>query len=459
MLKHYANNTKTTHKDKAMKTTKSTSSVASNSRIKYHIKPAKSPKTPTKSHIDLAISKANKSAILPIYARQEVVFSHGKGIYLYDTKGKKYLDFGAGIAVNALGHAHKDFTNALKKQASKLIHISNLYYNTPAIKAANKLAKASNLSKVFFTNSGTEAIEGALKVAKKYAYNKGINNPKIIAFKDSFHGRTLGALSVTGNEAYQKPFKPLLDWVEFAEFNNIKSVEHIISKHSNKDSKVCAVILETVQGESGILPAKATFLRELRHICKTKDILLILDEIQCGMARSGSMFAYQQFGIMPDILTTAKALGCGVPVGAFVLSENVAQHSLTKGDHGSTYGGNPFACTAVCKVFEIFKKNKILDRVNANAPILKNALESIKKQFSFIKEVRVMGLLAGLELDSHIKISEVIESARKKGLIILPAGKNTLRFAPPLIIKPKHIKQMQKILESSLKEFVSKPQK
>lgn len=412
----------------------------------------KAPKQPSNTKKDSSISQAQKSAILPIYSRQEVVFAYGKGVYLYDTQGKKYLDFGAGIAVNALGYAHKDFTNALKKQARKLLHISNLYYNTPAIKAANKLAKASNLSKVFFTNSGAEAIEGALKVAKKYAYNKGITHPKIIAFKNSFHGRTLGALSVTGNEGYQKPFKPLLDWVEFAEFNDIKSVEKIIAKQDlKKDSKVCAIILEPVQGESGILPAKAKFLRELRHICKTKDILLILDEIQCGMARSGTMFAYQQYGIMPDILTTAKALGCGVPVGAFVLSEKVAKNSLTKGEHGSTYGGNPFACAAVCKVFEVFEKEGILERVNQNAVLLKDALESLK--FDFIKEVRSVGLLAGVELDESVKISQVIESARKKGLIILPAGKNTLRFAPPLIIKPKHINQMQKILESTLKEF------
>ncbi|MGX2970931.1 aspartate aminotransferase family protein [Helicobacter sp. T3_23-1059] len=400
---------------------------------------------------------AKTSAILPIYARQEVVFERGRGVYLYDTLGKKYLDFGAGIAVNALGYAHKDFTNALKKQASKLLHISNLYYNTLAIKAANKLAKASHLSKVFFTNSGAEAIEGALKVAKKYAYNKGITHPKIIAFKDSFHGRTLGALSITGNETYQKPFKPLLDWVEFAEFNDIKSVENLIAKYAKssnaKDSKICAIILEPVQGESGILPAKRKFLRDLHHICKTQDILLILDEIQCGMARSGSMFAYQQYGIMPDILTTAKALGCGVPVGAFVLNQKVAQHSLEKGEHGSTYGGNPFACAAVSKVFDIFEKQKILERVNANAPLLKNALESMKSKYSVIKEVRSMGLLAGLELESSLKITQIIESALKKGLIILPAGKNTLRFAPPLIIKPKHIKQMQKILESVFDDF------
>lgn len=414
-------------------------------------------KTKRQNDINSEIKNAKTSAILPIYARQEVVFERGRGVYLYDTLGKKYLDFGAGIAVNALGYAHKDFTNALKKQASKLLHISNLYYNTPAIKAANKLAKASHLSKVFFTNSGAEAIEGALKVAKKYAYNKGITHPKIIAFKDSFHGRTLGALSITGNETYQKPFKPLLDWVEFAEFNNIKSVENLIAKYAKtnntNDSKICAIILEPVQGESGILPAKSKFLRDLHHICKTKDILLILDEIQCGMARSGSMFAYQQYGIMPDILTTAKALGCGVPVGAFVLNQKVAQHSLEKGEHGSTYGGNPFACAAVSKVFDIFEKQKILEKVNANAPLLKNALESMKKKYSFIKEARSMGLLAGLELESSLKISQVIESARKKGLIILPAGKNTLRFAPPLIIKPKHIKQMQKILESVFDDF------
>ena len=414
-------------------------------------------KSKRQNDISSAIKNAKTSAILPIYARQEVVFERGKGVYLYDTLGKKYLDFGAGIAVNALGYAHKDFTNALKKQASKLLHISNLYYNTPAIKAANKLAKASHLSKVFFTNSGTEAIEGALKVAKKYAYNKGITHPKIIAFIDSFHGRTLGALSITGNETYQKPFKPLLDWVEFAEFNNIKSVENLIAKYTKssnaKDSKICAIILEPVQGESGILPAKSKFLRDLHHICKTQDILLILDEIQCGMARSGSMFAYQQYGIMPDILTTAKALGCGVPVGAFVLNQKVAQHSLEKGEHGSTYGGNPFACAAVSKVFDIFEKQKILERVNANAPLLKNALESMKRKYSFVKESRSMGLLAGLELESSLKITQIIESARKKGLIILPAGKNTLRFAPPLIIKPKHIKQMQKILESVFDDF------
>ena len=292
-----------------------------------------------------------ETAVLHTYNRFPVVFDHGEGVYLYDLEGKKYLDFGAGIAVFSLGYGNQGYNEALKNQVDKLLHTSNLYYNVPMTEAAEKLLKASGLSKVFFTNSGTEAIEGAIKAARKYAWLKDKSTDhEIIAMKHSFHGRSMGALSVTGNSHYQEPFKPLIGGIKFADFNDLESVKAQITE------KTCAIILETVQGEGGIYPAEKSFLEGIRKLCDERDILLILDEIQCGMGRTGTMFAYEAYGVKPDIMTSAKALGCGVPVGAFVLNEKVAENSLAPGDHGTTYGGNPFACAAVSKVFDLFEE-------------------------------------------------------------------------------------------------------
>ena len=295
------------------------------------------------------INKA-ENAILKTYNRILVVFDKGEGVYLYDTEGKQYLDFASGIGVQSLGNGNEEYKQALKDQIDKLTHISNLYYSNPMAEAAEKVVKASGMSRVFFTNSGTEAIEVAIKAVRKYAWLKdGKHDHEIIAMNHSFHGRSMGALSVTGNEKYQEPFKPMIGNVKFADFNDLESVKALVNE------KTCAILMETIQGEGGIYPASEEFLKGVRKICDENDILLVLDEIQCGMGRSGYMFAWQEYGVMPDIMTCAKALGCGVPVGAFVLNEKTALGTLVPGDHGTTYGGNPFVCAAVSKVLDIFE--------------------------------------------------------------------------------------------------------
>lgn len=395
------------------------------------------------------IDKAD-NVILKTYNRQPIEITHGEGVYLVDSSGKKYLDFGAGIAVNALGYSNTEFKNDLKNQIDKILHISNLYYSNPMIQAATILTESSGMDKAFFTNSGTEANEGALKVAKKYAFNKGIKNPEIIAFNNSFHGRSLGALSVTGNLSYREPFLPLIDGVKFADFNDFISVEKLVNE------KTCAIILEPIQGEGGITPAKSEFLDSIKSLCEKNDLLLIFDEIQCGTYRSGEVFAFQKYNIKPNILTLAKAIGCGIPVGAFLVDEKTAKNSLTAGDHGTTYGGNPFATNAIVAAFKQFKKLDILSHVKNIAPILESSLDSIVNDFSFVKERRGVGLLQGIELDSSFNVGEVINNARDLGLIILSAGKNTIRFAPPLVIEKTDIENMEKILREALKKLESK---
>ena len=322
-----------------------------------------------------------------------ITFVRGEGMYLIDDEGKKYLDMGAGIAVSALGYSNEEYKQGLKDQVDKLIHISNLYFNEPAVKAANYLCEASGMDRVFFTNSGAEAIEGALKLARKYARTKNPDNGgEIIAMEHSFHGRTMGALSVTGTEHYREPFEPLIGGVSFAEYNNLDSVKALIT------SDTCAIIMESLQGEGGIHPASEDFMKGVRALCDEKGILLILDEIQCGMGRTGKMFAFQHYGILPDIITSAKALGCGVPVGAFAAKEEIAQ-ALVPGDHGTTYGGNPLATAAVCKVFEIYKKDHIVEHVNELAPYLIDKLNALASKHSCIKDVRGIGFMQGIELD------------------------------------------------------------
>ena len=386
--------------------------------------------------------------VLHTYNRFPVVFTEGRGMHLYDADGKEYLDFAAGIAVHALGHSHPVLTSALQEQAGKLIHTSNLYYHDTLADAAEKVARASGLSKVFFTNSGTEAIEGAIKVAKKYAWLKdGGTDHEIVAMKNSFHGRSLGALSVTGNAHYQEPFKPLLSGIRFAEFNNAGSVK------AHASEKTCAIILETVQGEGGIHPADPEFLKEIREFCDREDILLILDEIQCGMGRcgDGSYFAYQAYGIEPDILTTAKALGCGIPVGAFVLNAKTAEHSLEPGDHGTTYGGNPLACRAVSEVFDIFEKEKILQHVQETTPYLEKRLDDLVAKHACLETRRGKGFLQGLVVKAGApSVGEIISNCLKDGLLIISAGADVLRLAPPLIAKNDDIDAACAILEKNM---------
>lgn len=379
--------------------------------------------------------------ILHTYNRFPVVFEKGEGVCLYDTEGKEYLDFAAGIAVNALGYHYPGYDEALKKQIDKLLHVSNLYYNVPIAEAGEKLAKASGLEKVFFTNSGTEAIEGALKAAKKYAYIRdGHSGHEIIAMNHSFHGRTIGALSVTGNAHYRDPFAPLMDGVKFADFNDINSVKEKITE------KTCAILLETVQGEGGIFPAEQDFLDELRQICDEKDILLIFDEIQCGMGRTGNYFAWQAYGVKPDIMTCAKALGCGVPVGAFVLGKKAAKSSLVPGDHGTTYGGNPFVCAAVSRVFDILEKDEILKHVREHILFLEDALDRIAENHDCVLERRGMGFMQGLVLKKEYPVGEVVKKALDEGLLVISAGENVLRIVPPLIIRKEDILKMEEIL-------------
>lgn len=381
--------------------------------------------------------------LLHTYNRFPVVFDHGEGVYLYDTDGKKYLDFAAGIAVQAFGYNNREYNEALKNQIDKLMHTSNLYYNVPAINAATRLLAASGMDRVFFTNSGTEAIEGAIKAAKKYAYTRdGHAGHEIIAMEHSFHGRSLGALAVTGNAHYREPFGPMMPGVSFAEFNNLESVKALITDNT------CAILMETIQGEGGIYPATKEFMEGVRALCDEHDILLILDEIQCGMGRTGEMFAWQAYDVKPDIMTSAKALGCGVPVGAFLMTEKVAEKSLAPGDHGTTYGGNPFVCAAVDKVLEMMERDQLTAHVKETTPYLETKLDKLVAKYDFLTERRGVGFMQGIVCEKPV--GAISKAALEAGLIVISAGGNVIRMVPPLVIGKEHIDEMISILDSVL---------
>lgn len=387
------------------------------------------------------IIKTADEKLIHTYNRFQISMDKGDGVYLYDTNGKEYLDFGAGIAVFALGYNNKAYNAALKTQIDKLIHTSNLFYNEPAAEAAKRITAISGMDRAFFTNSGTEAIEGAIKLAKKYAFNKtGNTDHEIIAMQHSFHGRSMGALAVTGNKHYQEAFGPMIPGIRFAEYNNLDSVKELIN------DKTCAIIFETVQGEGGIYPAKKEFIEGVRKICDEKDILLILDEIQCGMGRTGTMFAYEQYGIKPDILTLAKALGCGIPIGAFLATEKAAQ-ALVPGDHGTTYGGNPLACTAAVKVLELFDEMHILENVNKVSKYMEKKLDELVNKYDCIIQRRGLGLMQGIEL--AIAPKDIINRALENGLIVIAAGTNVIRLVPPLIINEENVDEMINKLDKS----------
>lgn len=387
-----------------------------------------------------------EQVVLHTYNRFPVVFEKGEGVHLYDTEGKEYLDFGAGIAVFALGYHYADYDQALKDQIDKVIHTSNLFYNVPMMEAAEKLVKASGMSKVFFTNSGTEAIEGAIKAARKYAWNKDhATDHEIIAMNHSFHGRSIGALSVTGNAHYRTPFNPLLPGVRFANFNDLDSVKAQIT------DKTCAIIMETIQGEGGIYPATEEFLKGVRALCDEHDLLLILDEIQCGMGRSGEMFAWQKYGVKPDVMTVAKALGNGVPIGAFLACGKAAT-AMVPGDHGTTYGGNPLVTAAADAVLDIFEKRHIADHVKEVGAYLYEKLEGLKDKYDVVKDHRGVGLIQGLEFT--VPVGPIVSKALlEQKLVLISAGANIIRFVPPLIIEKSDVDEMVKRLEAVIKEM------
>lgn len=383
--------------------------------------------------------------LLHTYNRYQVVLDHGDGVYLYDVEGKKYLDFMSGIGVFALGYSNEYYENALKEQIGKILHTSNYFYNEPAIKAAHRLKAVSGMDRVFFANSGAEAVEGALKAAIKYAYVKdGARDHQVVALEHSFHGRTYGALSVTGNSHYREAFGQMPCEAKFAKMNDLDSVIAAVT------DKTCAIIMEVVQGEGGIVPAKEGFLRAVRDFCDERDILLIFDEVQCGMGRTGYMYAWQKFGIKPDIMTTAKALGCGVPVGAFMMTQKVADHSLTAGDHGTTYGGNPLACAAVSAVLDQYEALGITEHVQKTAPYLEKKLDELVAKYDFCAARRGRGFMQGLVCKGPVK--NVIADAMDHGLILINAGADIIRILPPLVITEREIDEMAQILGQALEK-------
>lgn len=369
-----------------------------------------------------------------VYNRFDVVFDRGEGVKLYDTDGKEYLDFASGIGVTALGYNNKEFNDAIKAQVDKLYHISNLYYHPNLASASKALCDISGMDKAFFTNSGAEAVEGAIKTAKKYAFNKsGHNGYGIVAMENSFHGRTVGALSVTGTESYRNPFYPLMDKVTFAKFNDYASVEAAV------DDDTCAIIIEPVQGEGGVTPADKDFLVKVRELSDKLDILLIFDEIQCGMGRTGDVYAYMGYGVKPDILLTAKALGGGLPIGAFLVTDKVAKNSLTPGDHGTTYGGNPLCCAAVKASIDLMAKNKLIENVNSLTPYLEEKLDEVVNKCDIALSHRGKGFMQGLVIDDKVKVGDIVKKCLSEGLVVLSAGGNVLRLLPPLVITKEDI--------------------
>lgn len=392
--------------------------------------------------LDKQYMEKSEQYLAHTYNRFQIVLEKGDGVYVYDVNGKKYLDFASGIAVCSLGYNNKEYLDVLKGQMDKITHTSNLFYNVTSIEAAEKLVKATGLKKVFFTNSGSEAIEGAIKMAKRYAFDRdGVADHEIIAMEHSFHGRTMGALSVTGNPHYREQFGDLIPGIRYAQYNDLDGVKALVN------NKTCAIILEPVQGEGGIYPAEKDFIEGIRKICDEKDIIMICDEVQCGVGRTGKMYGFQNYDVKPDIIATAKGLGCGVPVGAFVAGEKCCD-SLVPGDHGTTYGGNPLATAAVTAVFNIIEKENILENVNKVSAYLEEQLDKIVEEFDNVSLRRGKGLMQGLVLTTPVR--DTINKAIEKGLLVISAGQDVLRILPPLIITKENVDEMISILRECL---------
>lgn len=386
----------------------------------------------------------SKNNLMNTYGRFDVTFEKGIGTKIYDINGKEYLDFVSGVAVNALGHSHPAIVKAITEQSSKLMHISNYYWNTQHALLAEKLIENCDHSKVFFCNSGTEAIEGSLKVARKYGKIKGNENKNMILYMDnSFHGRSVGALSVTGQPKYQKDFMPLMGGVKEVKFNDIEDLK------KNFNENVCGVIIEPIQGEGGINPASIEFLEAARELCNKFDALLIFDEIQCGMGRLGNLFAYKKFGVIPDVIAIAKALGGGFPIGAFLANERAL--ALVPGDHGSTFGGNPLGCAVALAVLNELVDGGIIASIEEKNLYLKYGLNNLKDKYGIINEVKGMGLLIGLSLKTSPK--DFMNACFEKGLLVVTAGSDVVRLLPPLNVTLEELDKAVNILESVMKEI------
>ena len=389
------------------------------------------------------IIEKNNKYIMNTYNSFPIELEKGKGVYVWDSSGKKYIDFVSGIAVNVLGYGDEKYIEAIKDQFEKIHHSSNLYITKPGVELAEKLVKNSEFHKVFFCNSGTEAMEAAIKLARKYgSKNKGKEATEIISMKNSFHGRSLGALTATGQEKYQKDFGPLLPGIKYAIYNDFSSLEEMINRNT------CGIILEVIQGEGGVIPIDKEYLEKVREICTQKDIALIFDEVQTGVGRTGKLFAYENYGISPDIIGLAKGLGGGVPIGAMMAKEKFA-NSFKPGDHASTFGGNPIATRAGNHIVDRLLKGGILKNAEESGIYLREKLEGLKEKYNFIKDIRGMGLMQGIEVDVDPK--KIIKEAIENGLLLVGAGEKVIRFVPPLIINKEEIDEAIEILEKSLK--------
>ena len=394
---------------------------------------------------DEEIYQKDKADYLPVFARYKIVLDHGKGVYVYDTHGKKYLDYLRGIAVNVLGHADPMLDQAIAEQAGQMIHCSNLYYTQTQADAAAKLVKLSGLGKVFFGNSGAEANEGAIKLARKYAHAQDPAKSQIITALHSFHGRTIATLTATGQPKYHEGFGPLPEGFDYVPFNDIAALEKLMS------NQTAAVMLEPIQGEGGVHVPDADYLSKVRALCDKYQALLIFDEIKCGMGRTGKFFAYEPFGVQPDIVTLAKGLAGGVPIGAFIASDKAAA-AFHAGDHGSTFGGNPLACAAANVVLDTIAKEHLLDHVNEIGAYLKSQLVKFQQKYpKLITEVRGMGLILGMQLTCPGR--DIVNDCLEKGVIINCTAGNVLRFVPPLIITKVHVDELCSVLDEVLAKY------
>ena len=396
-----------------------------------------------------SVSRMEAKLLLPTYERQPILFVRGRGVYLWDSQGKRYLDFLSGIGVNALGHGHPAIQAAIKRQAGRLIHVSNLFFHEYQAELARLLTEISGLDRAFFCNSGTEAWEGALKLARAFAQmnnrngSKPNSNPKtrILAMENSFHGRTFGALATTGQPKYRAPFVPLMPGVSFVKFNDLDDLQRKF------DSSVCAVCIETIQGEGGIRPVNAEFLELASRLTKQSGALLVLDEIQCGLGRTGRHFAYQHYDVRPDVVTIAKPLACGLPLGAILTTERVAS-CMHPGLHGTTFGGGPLACAVAIEFLRAEKK--LLTHVRELGEYFHSALETLDKKHKSIQDVRGAGLMQAVEVDSPELAKAVAKQLLQEGIIINRTHETVLRFLPPYVIQKKHVDQLVKALDAAL---------
>jgi acetylornithine/N-succinyldiaminopimelate aminotransferase len=400
-----------------------------------------------------SVIRSEAMLLLPTYDRHQILFEKGRGVYLWDSRGNRYLDFLSGIGVNALGHAHPAIQATLKRQAGRLIHVSNLFFHEYQAELAKRLTVISGLDRAFFCNSGTEAWEGALKLARIYARTRNTNGHKpkwrILALDNSFHGRTFGSLATTGQAKYRDPFVPLMPGVGFVRFNDVDDLKHQF------DAGVCAICLETIQGEGGICPVSPEFLQLARKLTESNDALLILDEIQCGLGRTGRYFAYQHYGVKPDIVTIAKPLAAGLPLGAILTTDRVAA-SMHPGMHGTTFGGGPLACAVAIEFLR--ELNMLLDHVGGVGGYFRAQLEWLKAKHGCIREVRGMGLMLAMELDSSDKAKAVVSTLLKKRILINRTHETVLRFLPPYIIQEKHVDEVIRALDSALTSDATKQQ-